>query len=249
MHPAIVAQVVGAAGRALREGRVEFAVEQADRIGLQAPLAVLAEFAFVRLAEFVHRLAKFWTADRISDRVDLESEAQPEFARQLLDHDQQLGVARGVGASEHFDPELIELPVAALLRALAPEHRARVIEALLGVAAIESGLDIRADHAGSAFRTKREGGLGLVAIGEQVHLLFDDIGGLAGRALVEPGALDQRNSNLTEAVTLDHRLPAFLDQRERLGAGADEILKAPESCQLLQSSRSNKKGRPKAALL
>src|SRR5690349_22087820 len=111
-----------------------------------------------------HRLAKSRTALAIAERVDFEVYLEAQFAPQLVHHDHQLGVGRRVGAAEDLDAELRELAKAALLRTLAPEHRPDIIEALLGIAAIHPGFDVRAHHARRTFWPERERGFRLVAI-------------------------------------------------------------------------------------
>ncbi len=63
----------------------------------------------------------------VADRVDLEPDAvgEAELAPQPREHHDLLGVDVGPGEAERLDVELVELAVAALLRALVAEHRAR----------------------------------------------------------------------------------------------------------------------------
>ena len=77
-------------------------------------------------------------------------------------------------------PIWIELPVAALLRALAPEHRADVVELLHARALVQPVLDVGANHRGGVLRPQRE--RGAVAVLEGVHFLGDDVGILAHAA-------------------------------------------------------------------
>ena len=151
MRAAVVAEKILALGRGFGQPHVDFAIEQAQRIALQPLMAVLAQLGEMGAAVFQHRLAKPRTAFGVAQRIDLEIQLKPELAAQLVDHHDQFGVGGGVGAAENLDSELRELAKAALLRALAPEHRTEVIEALLGIAAIHPGLDIGAHHAGRAF--------------------------------------------------------------------------------------------------
>jgi hypothetical protein len=116
---------------------------------------------------------------------------------------------------------LEELAIAALLRAFATEHRTRVEQPLLGLGAIEPGLDVCAHHTGRAFGPKRDDSFAFVAIGERVHLFFDDVRSLAGRALVELRALEHWNSDLFHRIALDKRTRPLLDQAHRTRVGAD----------------------------
>src|SRR5208337_853087 len=124
--PAFIAQVIEAFRRRLGELRVNFAVEQTQRIAIDAIVAVVAEFVPMRATPLHERLAKGRPALLASDRINLNGERNFESATKLIDHYQQLGVAGRVGPSEYLDAELIELAIAALLRAFATEHGARV---------------------------------------------------------------------------------------------------------------------------
>src|SRR5262249_50842933 len=148
----------------LNERDVGLAIEQTQRIALEALLAVVAQFVEVRLPEVVNRLPDLRTTDRVTDGIDLETQLQPEFAPQFIDHQDDFGVTCRVGAPEPLDAELVELPIATLLWPLATEHRARVIQALLGITPIEPGLDVCAHHAGGALGAQRERRLGFVLV-------------------------------------------------------------------------------------
>ena len=167
------------------------------------------------------RLAKRGPALLVADRIYLHREWKFEVAAKLVDHYQQLGVAGRVGTAEYLDAELIELAIAAFLRAFATEHRTRIEKPLLGIGAIEAGLDVCADHAGRAFGPQRDDGFAFVAIGEGVHLLFDDVRGFAARAQVELRAFEHRNSDLFDRVAIENRARALLDEAHRTRVGAD----------------------------
>ena len=221
MRAAFVAQVVEAVGRGLGDLRVSLAVEQAQRIAIDAIVAVLVEFVPMRATPLDERLAKRRPAFLIADRIDLHRERNFEVAAKLVDHYQQLGVAGRVGTAEYLDAELIELAIAALLRAFATEHRTRIEQPLLGIGAIEAGLDVCAHDAGRALGPERDDRLALVAIGEGVHLLFDDVRGLAARAQVELGALEHRDADLLDRIALENRARPLLDETHRTRVGAD----------------------------
>ena len=171
--------------------------------------------------QFDERLAKRGPAFIVADRIDFHRERKFEVAAKLVDHYQQLGVAGRVGAAEYLDAELVELAVASFLRALATEHRPRIEQPLLGVGAIEAGLDVCADHARRAFGPERDTGFAFVAIGEGVHLLFDDVRGLAARAEVELGAFEHRDSDLFDRIAIEDRAGALLDEAHRTRVSAD----------------------------
>ena len=74
---------------------------------------------------------------RVADRVDRERDAvgQAELLPQPRQHHDLLGVDVGPGKAQRLDVELVELAVAALLRALVAEHRARGPHALRALVA------------------------------------------------------------------------------------------------------------------
>jgi hypothetical protein len=97
---------------------------------------------------------------------------------------------------------------------------------LFGVGAVHPRFDIGADHARSSLGAQRQRGFGFVAIGKRVHLLRNDIGGLAGRTLVKLDPLQQRNPNLADRVALHQRARPLLDIGQRPGLRPKHILKA-----------------------
>ena len=78
---------------------------------------------------------------------------------------------------EGFDVELVELPVAALLRALVAKHRAHLPNAQRAVVQRVVLVD-GAHHAGRGLGTQRQA-VAVHAVFEGVHLLLDDVGHLA----------------------------------------------------------------------
>src|SRR5579863_5888278 len=183
----------------------------------------------------------------VAQRIDLELQFQLQLLTQLIDHDQQFGVASRVGATENLDAKLMELPEAPLLRPLAAKHRTRVIETLLGIAAIQARLDIGADDTGSPFRSNREQRLRLVGVAECVHLLFDDIRGFAARTLIQFEPFEDRDAHLVDRVALHDRARAVLDPAHGARARPDQILKTSETCQVQISLTQIKRAARRAA--
>ena len=106
------------------------------------------------------------------------------------------GVDLGLGEAERLDAELMELAVAALLRFLAPEHRAAAPELLLLV--VQQSIAERGAHdAGGRLRAHRDA---LAVIVERVHLFRDDVGELADRAAEELRPLEHGKSHALVAV-------------------------------------------------
>ena len=90
----------------------------------------------------------------ITHRVDAQLEPLGREAQTLVElhqHDDALGIGRGVGGAQPFDAHLVELAQATLLRTLAAEHRPGVPE-LGGSPALrdEVVLHRSAHHAGRA---------------------------------------------------------------------------------------------------
>ena len=110
--------------------------------------------------------------------------------------------------------DLVELPVAPLLRPLAAEHGPDV-EPLLRSLDVRAVLDVGAHGPGRALGT--EGELLLALVLEDVHLLVDDVRRLADAAGEEGVRLDHRRADLAVAV-----------QREDLAGHPLDLLPAPD---------------------
>ena len=110
-------------------------------------------------------------AHRIDHQLESESPARLENLHHHLDH---FGIHRRRFRADGFRADLEELPVAALLRPLAAEHGADVVELLHAGALVEPVLDVGADHRRGVLRPQRE--RRAVAVLERVHFLADDVG-------------------------------------------------------------------------
>ena len=215
MLGAVVAQVVvdqRGFGHDLVAVRV-LAVEGAQRVDLGALEAVPAHLVLVVEDELANLLAVGGAAGTVAHRVDVELELggiEAEPLEVLHEHDDALGVGRGVGSAQPLDTHLVELAQATLLGALSAKHCLGVPE--LGRRAAlrdEIVLDGGADHARGALGThghalaRLQAGLGalLEEVAEQragdhaEHLLANDIGRLTdamdeGVDLLDGGGLD-----------------------------------------------------------
>src|SRR5208283_3308947 len=108
---------------------------------------------------------------------------------------------------DHFRTNLVELPVAPFLWALASKLRADVVE-LVQTAIPELVFNVGADDAGSVFRPEGER-VSLVAFGPSSifpgkHFLGDNIGFLTNTAGEEFRALENRSTNFLEVVGAKH---------------------------------------------
>ncbi|MNC35159.1 hypothetical protein D3C75_836320 [compost metagenome] len=204
MHTRLFVQVVFQLRRAdqHRLGVLVLAVEDAQRVALQAALAVFVQLLQARREELDQRITVACTgfagAQAVEFQLDrvLDAQQAPQAPGQ---HD-QLGVDVRTVEVEHFHADLVELAVAALLRALVAEHRADVPQLLWLAAADQAVLLHRAHAGGGAFRA--QGQRVAVAVVEGVHLLLDDVGDLADRALEQLGELDDRHADLPVAVAV-----------------------------------------------
>ncbi len=107
-------------------------VEDAQRVGVQPALRIFVELrrASLEVGDQVRavRAALFG----IADRIDREARAVGDAKRapQPRQHHDLLGVDVRTGEAQRLDVELVELPVAPLLRPLVAEHRAHGPHAL-----------------------------------------------------------------------------------------------------------------------
>ena len=128
--------------------------------------------------------------------------------------------------AEGLDIGLMELPVAAGLRALVPKHRAHRVEPdRLGLH-LESVLDIGAQHARRGLGTKRERIPAPVL--ERVHLLLDDIRLVADSPRKQLGALEQRHADLSIAVCLEDPACRRLDALPARGLRRQDVTDATD---------------------
>ncbi len=114
-----------------------------------------------------------------------------------------LDIGHGLGHADQLDADLVELAKAALLRPLVAEHRATVEELerqLLGQAAGDDG----PDDAGRVLGAERQAVAAPVL--EGVHLLGDDVAGVAEAAGEHLGELEDRRLDLAIAVEPGHAL-------------------------------------------
>ena len=98
--------------------------------------------------------------------------------------------------------DLKELAVAALLRALAAEHRADVVELLHARKLIQAVLDVGAHHRRGVLRPQRQ--RRAVAILEGVHLLADDVGFFAHAAREQLRLFENRRADFVIVVGAKH---------------------------------------------
>ena len=146
---------------------------------------------------------------------------QAERAVGLVGERDELGVERRVVGAERLGADLRELPLAAGLRLLVAEHRPGVPELHRQRAALEPGLEGRADGADGALRAQRD--RAVAAVGEGEHLLADDVGRLADAAGEQRGVLEDRQLEVAVAGQAQRRGHRLADGEQVLGARRDVV--------------------------
>ncbi len=182
------------------------AIEHAQRIRLGAPLAIAAQSRRYVAKLLLQQRDILRPAILIAHRVQIELEAREPHAPKQLDHHlDHFGIHGGRFRADRLRADLIKLPVAALLRPLAPEHRSDVIKLLQSGHLVQPMLDVGAHHRRGGFRPQRQ--RTAVAILESVHLLADDVGLFAHAARKQRRLFQDRRADLL-VVVLAERLRA-----------------------------------------
>ena len=134
----------------------------------------------------------------LAERVEQQRHlAQPEALEEAPAEGDHLDVEVRVVGAEHLDADLVELAVAAALRLLVAEVRPGVPHLPRRRRTV---LDERPAHAGGLLGP--QGDVAAALVGEVVHLLGDDVGGLAD-ALEHADVLHHRRDDLAVAGGLD----------------------------------------------
>ena len=147
----------------------------------------------------------------IANGVDVEYRAfEFQFLEKAHQHFDHFGVDAGrVGLPENFRANLIELAVAALLRAFAPEHWSHVVELDVAGLDLHAMLDVRAHDGGGGFGTQRN--RRVIAVLERIHFLGNDVCFLPDRAREELSLLENRYPNFGESECAEHVTRGLLD--------------------------------------
>ena len=194
-----------------------FAVEDAQRVGLQPLAAGGAKLGLVR-AEIVHkRCTVSGTAVGAADGIEVERAAlQAQPAQHAVGQRDDLRVAlRPVGAVQ-LGAELEKLAAAAGLRLLIAEKVGQIIELERHRTGVQPVFDDAAGHARRALRPQRQAAP--VAVGEGVHLLLHDVGRAADAAVEQLGRFKGGEADFLE--------PA------RGGLAADDVLRVAPRARL-----------------
>ncbi|OSM06188.1 hypothetical protein MAIT1_01161 [Magnetofaba australis IT-1] len=114
----------------------------------------------------------------------------------------------------------MELTIASLLRALVAEHGADVV-GLERQLALETIIEERAHHRGGAFRAQGEALA--AAIGEHVHLFFDDVGGFAHGAGEQLGLFEDGSAEFAVIVLMEHAAHGLFEELPAGGLNGEDV--------------------------
>ena len=196
---ALVTQVVGDSRRVSLERLAlrHLAVEQAQRIPLEAELAIAVELGFQRTVVSLQALEVGRPALAVADAVELQAQVlETDLVQPLacqLDH---LCVQPRRRASDRFHVELEELPVAALLWPVITEHRTEQIKTRGLRTLVEAAFEVSAHH--SRGRLRSQGQVSPSAVVETIKLFGHRIG-VFSHALDQLGVLEDRSDDLLVA--------------------------------------------------
>ena len=171
--------------RRLRDERlagVALAVEQPEWVGVQSPPAVVVR-QLVGAGPIVveEPFDVYRPTLRIAYRVDRQRDVgDPHGLQQAAGQLDDFGVDGRVRLADHFDPELVELAVAAGLGAVVPEEGAGVVEPHGLGQVVHAVLEIGPADGRRALGT--QGQQVAAAVLEGVGLVLDDVGDLARAA-------------------------------------------------------------------
>src|ERR1700722_278225 len=133
-----------------------FGIENAQRVGFDAALGIFFELIFYFSQLFAQKLDVLRTAVLVAYKVDVGGGArQADAIEKYEQHFENFGVdSGGIGLTEDFGADLVELAVAPFLWALAAEHWADVIKLLIAGESLHVVFDVGAADGGGGFGTK-----------------------------------------------------------------------------------------------
>ena len=165
MLPAFVAQIIGDPGR-VGYHRLAFrvlAIQHAQRVPLQPPFVVLADFVVMLHIVFFQRFHVARPAFRTSGAVHLERKPlEAKLLQELPCHRHDLEIECRVLGAYCLHIELVELPEPASLRPFVPEERPDGEELDRLRLRVHSVLDVCTHDPGGELRAQSQVGLSLV---------------------------------------------------------------------------------------
>ena len=189
------------------------AVEDAQRILLEAHLAVGAQRVLVaaRGRRAASRRTRAGTSACPTEFSAPSCCSSPNDARKSTSSRMISTSAFGCRGADALGAPLVELAVAAGLRAVVAEHRAHVPQPVDAAGLREPVLDQRAHDARRALGPQRQ--RAALLVGERVHLLGHDVGRLADAAQEQLRRLEDRRADLPVAVARRRRLARAVLER------------------------------------
>ena len=174
-------------------------IKNTERIVLKPGLAVFRQLLTKILEIFDQGGAVGLAAFSIAQGIELQRHPvhDPQVAQDMGAQRNGFDIAKRIIDPQQFDSELMELALAALLRSLVAKHGALVIQLHRQWRGPKAG-NKRPRHPRRAFRTKRYAPAFAVIKG--IHLLGDDIGGLAQGAAKNVGGFENRRRYFAIAV-------------------------------------------------
>ena len=172
----------------------------------------------------------------IAERVQLQRGVFQDSDRiqNIRPAGQHLDIRLRFGHAQQLDADLVELPLAALLRPLVPKH-GTLIEELQRQRLAQPARDQRPRHACRAFRA--QGDLLTAIVGEGVHLLRDHVRAFAERALEHFRELENRGLDLAEPIALRRSERRIDDMAMAAGVLRQQVMGAANGLKLRHLSR------------
>src|SRR5688572_12145974 len=220
-----------------------FAVESAQRIALNAPLAIAAQLILPLPQECQKNFAILRPALAAAERIDLQRRLRESQATEkIIEQKQNLRVNHWIAAPKRLGADLVKLAHPAFLRPFAPKHRPHVVKFPHRLALEHFRFDIRAHHTGGSLRP--EGQLGrlcllrapAVPVIEGVHLLLDDIGSLTDGPAEQLGLLQNRNADLGKRIGAKYLARRSFHGLPKLHFAGQNIRKTLNACNLHRRS-------------
>ena len=129
-----------------------FAIEQTQWVAVQTGMTILAQLSQPALCKYAQALAVAWAAYCISERIHVNDDIELQRGKEIVQHEQQLGIDQRVVTSENLGADLVKLAISAFLRPLAPEHGTDIEQLGDRFLVRQAVLDIGPDHRSSPLR-------------------------------------------------------------------------------------------------
>ena len=186
-----------------KTGPVNFAVQHAQRVFLQARLAVFAQGIFFFGQKINQRLAVERAAFVTAQTVDFDGIIfGSESGHDVFEHQYHFRVGGRGGIAYGLGADLLKLAVTARLGAFGAEHIADIIKFLHRSGLRKIILQIRAHHARGTLGAY--GQLAVAGVFKRVHFFLHDVGRLAGGFDKQLFLFHRRQAQLRKPVAAQH---------------------------------------------